>query len=471
MRPSILWLVFVCFALLPQRLFASAPDDATLAAIARSGLATGVAPGLALAVVSHGQIVYESGYGFADLASRVPVDPRTRFAIGSLTKQFTAAAIELLAREGRISLDDPLAKYVPSLPNARQITLRMLLDQTSGLQNYPKPPATNWPARGPVSLDRILALLATERPDFKPGTRWEYSNANYTALAAVVQKVAGVPFATFLQSRIFFPLRMADSGFGYAAQKSGTIATGYIDGKADPQDLSLDVTSGAGAIVSTAHDLALWDIGLLHGRLLFTSYLDDVWREGVPTGDGDRYMAGWVIANVAGHRELWHNGLVIGIGGYCYNAIFPDDGLAIVILTNGAEAAGVPERMAQSIAAAYGIGTAPVSPAKPTPSSNDDSAIDALARAFWDQIASGTVDRSKLTPDFSAALTPSLVAQVAQGITLMGTLRSFTFVGTRTGLGDFTTYRYSLVFASGAVHEWDVAITSDRRIAGSRLVQ
>jgi D-alanyl-D-alanine carboxypeptidase len=446
-------------------------DAAFFTGVGNRALATGAAPGIAMAVVSRGQIVYEGGFGLADVASRTPVTPGTRFAIGSLTKQFTAAAVQLLADRGKLSLDDPLAKYVPSLPNAREITLRMLLDQTSGLQNYPTVDDTPWPMRGPVSTDRVIALLATQRPDFPPGARWEYSNANYAALAAVVQKVAGVPFAAFLRSRIFAPLAMNDSGFGYAAQRKGNIAIAYADGKAGPPGLSLDVTSGAGAAISTAHDLALWDLGLLGGMLLPQTYLDALWRRGVPTGDGsDRYTAGWVMTSVAGHRELWHNGLVLGIGGYCYNAVFPNEGLAIAILTNGQGASGVPESMARSVAAAFGIGAAPTPVPKVTAAPGDDPAIDALVRGYWNELATGTLDRKKLTAAFSAALTPALLSQVTQGIALMGTLRSFTFIGTQPGSG-FAIYRYFLEFASGTTHEWDVELTRDGKIAGSRLVQ
>lgn len=444
-------------------------DAAFFAGVGDRALAAGAAPGVALAVVSHGQIVYESGFGFADIASRLTVTAATRFAIGSLSKQLTAAAIQLLADRGKLALDDPLAKYVPSLPNAARITLRMLLDQTSGLHNYPKLSEHDWPISGAIATSRIVAILAADKPDFPPGSRWEYSNANYAALAAVVERVAGMSLADFLAANIFTPLQMRDSGFGYAAQAG--IAVGYVGKTPEIPPLSLDLFSGAGAAVSSAHDLALWDISLFGGTVLAKSYLDDVWSDGVATGqDGLRYARGWLLTQVAGHRELWHNGLAPQVGGYCYNAIFPDDGLAIVVLTNGFGADGLPERMSQEIAAAYGIGTAPAASATVTPAPNDNRAVDAQARALWDQLAAGTVDREKLTANFSALLTPALLAQVSETIQILGPLREFTFIGTRTAPG-ITVYRYSLLFAAGTTHEWDVAIAPNGKIAGSRLVQ
>jgi hypothetical protein len=123
----------------------------------------------------------------------------------------------------------------------------------------------------------------------------------------------------------------------------------------------------------------------------------------------------------------------------------------------------------REIAAAYGIGTPPPSAAAPTTAPGDNAAADAFARGFWNGLASGTIDRGKLTPEFSTALTPALLSQVQQGIVLLGDLRSFTFVGTSQGQG-VTIYRYSLLFAGGTVHEWDVAFTPDFKIAGSRLI-
>jgi D-alanyl-D-alanine carboxypeptidase len=446
-------------------------NAAFFADVGKRALDSGAAPGIAVAVVYQGRTVYEGGFGLADLATRAPVTAQTRFAIGSLTKQLTAAAVTMLADEGKLSFDERLAKFAPSLPNANQITLRMLLDQTSGLRNYPFLNEHAWPTQGEISTAQLLKILATDKPNFSPGTRWEYSNANYAGLAAVVEKGGGSPFGAFLDARIFAPLSMLDSGFGYAAQQNGSVAVGYRNGAPELPAISLDLYSGAGGVVSSAHDLALWDNALLRGALLGKSYLDRVWNESVPTGDGSRrYTMGWEIERDDGHRELWHNGLAPQVGGYCFNAIFPDDGLGVVVLTNGFGATGLPERIVRSIAAAYGIGAPPAPVAVATVAPSDDSAVDARVRTFWNQLASGDVDRRALTSDFAALLTPEYLAQVRAGIELLGELRSFTFVGTRQ-TENVTIYRYALDFTGGVEHEWDVAITSDGKIAGSRLVR
>ncbi len=460
----------ICFAAAQPAIAAPpSPDRAFFEGLGARALARGAAPGIALAVVHDGRIVYESGFGQADESAHRPANEHTQFAIGSLTKQITAAAVMLLVQAHRIALDDTLAKYVPNLPNAGRITLRMLLNQTSGLHNYPLLSEHPWPTKGPIALATIFALLATDKPDFPPGTKWEYSNANYAALAGVVQKAGGMPFGRFLRERIFAPLHMNDSGFGYEAQQAGTVAIGYADGKPEVPPLSLDLYSGAGAVVSSAHDMALWDIALMRATQLSETEIAQMWTAGKLTdGSPTEYAMGWIPTSIAGHREVWHNGLAPGAGGYCYNAIFPDAKLSIVVLTNGFGAMGLPERMVQEIAAAYGIGTAPSAAGTATPAPGDDPAIDAVARTFWNQLAAGAIDRSRLSPEFGAALTPAAVAQAQQGIATLGALQTFTFSGKRQANG-LTFYRYTLTFASGAQHDWIVAITADGKIAGSQL--
>ncbi len=446
-----------------SRVSAATPKAAFFAQVGEHALSTHAAPGIALAVVHNGRIVYEHGFGYANVEARTPVTSETRFSIGSLTKQLTAASIMVLAQQHKLSLDDPLAKYVPSLPNAGTITLRMLLNQTSGLHNYPGLTEHEWPLHGRIPLSRVIAILGTDKPDFAPGTKWEYSNANYAALAAVIEKVTGGSYAQFVRQRIFSPLHMQSSGIGLAAQQQGTVATGYIHDTPEAPPWSLDIYSGAGGAISSAHDLALWDIALMHGTLVPKPMIAQMWSKGT-LGD---YGMGWIPTTVAGHREVWHNGLAPGVGGYCFNAIFPDDGLAVVVLTNGYAAMGVPERMVQKIAAAYGIGTAkPI--VLPTEAPGDNTKIDTLARTFWDQLGTGTVDRATITPSFSKLLTPQFLAQIAQQITLMGPLRAFTFIGSRTfAMG--TAYRYELTLQSGVSKTWVIYITPDGKIAGSGL--
>lgn len=322
--------------------------------IGSDALAFGSSPGFALAVVSHGKLAYAKGFGVADIARKTPVTPQTRFAVGSITKQFTAASVLLLAQRRKLSLDDRLSKYCPAFLDAGQITLRMLLNQTTGVHNYPSLSEHDWPTEGPIPVQRVLDILATDTPDFAPGSRWEYSNANYAVLSGVIQKVSGTDEAAFLQRNVFDPLAMRSSGFGYAEASRVALATPY-HGHApfEPQQpISLDLFAGAGALFSTAPNMAKWDLALMRGTLLDATSMKALWSPGqLSDGSPTKYAMGFVPTTLNGHREVWHNGLAPGAGGYCYNAIFPDDGVAVIILSNGYAFQGTPELVVQRVLA------------------------------------------------------------------------------------------------------------------------
>ncbi len=400
-----------------------------------------------LAVVSGGKLAYAKGFGVADIANKIPVTPDTRFAVGSITKQFTAASVLLLAQRGKLSLDDRLSKYYPTFPNAGEITLRMLLNQTSGLHNYPELSEHDWPTEGPIPVQRVIDILATDKPDFTPGSQWEYSNANYTLLSGVVGKAAGSGEAAFLQKNIFGPLAMTSSGFGYAEARRVSLATPY-QGHAPfqrQQPISLDLAAGAGGSFSTASDVAKWDLALMQGTLLDAASMRALWSPGRLTdGQSTPYSMGFVPATLSGHRELWHNGLTPGAGGYCYNAIFPDDGLAVIVLSNGYNFNGTAELMVERVLAAYYPGAGAM--AQPTPVPGEDSAA---------------------TAQFARRLTPQFLAQVKAGLAEMGTPTDWIFVGSQSIAGA-TVYRY-WIRIDGVPHIWSVAITPAGKIAGSKL--
>ena len=176
-------------------------DSAALAVLAGTG-----APSASVAIVRGGEIAYEQAYGEGRIGT--PATPTMRYAIGSVSKQFTATAILLLAEEGKLSLDDKVARWFPKLTRANEVTIRQLLSMTSGYQDF-------WPQdyvftamQGPTTADAIMQRWASQALDFDPGTTWQYSNTNYTIAGAIVERVAGVPFMEFLKRRIFNRLDM-----------------------------------------------------------------------------------------------------------------------------------------------------------------------------------------------------------------------------------------------------------------------
>jgi CubicO group peptidase (beta-lactamase class C family) len=436
--------------------------NAELETIARDALATQAAPGIAYAVISHGKLVYAGGFGVADVATKKPVTTDTRFAIGSLSKQFTAAAILLLAQQHKLSLEDPLAKYLPQLPNAATITLRMLLNQTSGLHNYPSTKEHAWPLEGAIGPAALFAFLATDKPDFAPGTQWAYSNTNYAALADVVAKASGVSFAEFMSKQVFAPLQMGASGSGFVAQRE--LATAYAGvGKLDAERaISLDLSYGAGGVVSTLSDLVKWDLALMSGALLNAASMRELWTAGkLTSGAPVSYAMGFVPAQLLGHREVWHNGLTPGAGGYTYNAIFPDDQLAVIVLSNGSSFRGEPEKIVERTLRAY----FPAIPAKAPVV--DNPADNALARLLFSQLQSGTLDRSKLTDDFNKSLTAALIEQLRPQITPLGAPTALTLEDKKSS-SQGAELSYVAQFAAMKLHI-RMFIATDGKVAGYGL--
>ncbi|MGA9722529.1 MAG: serine hydrolase, partial [Candidatus Binatus sp.] len=247
----------------------SAPSPEVFNQIGERAASRSRTPGFAFLVLYQGRVLFSRGYGLADIERKRPVTPNTRFAIGGVSKQFAAASILLLHQRGKLSLDDKLSTWLPQLPNASKITLAMLLYDTSGLHNYPLTSEHQWPLQGPIAADKIFDILATDKPDFEPGSQSAYSNTGYAALAEVVSRISGKSYSEFLETNIFAPLQMSDSGNGYEAQKAG-IAVPYrgVGSFSREDGVSLDLYYGAGSIVSTVVDLAKWDRALLSGSIL-----------------------------------------------------------------------------------------------------------------------------------------------------------------------------------------------------------
>src|ERR1051325_3616614 len=198
-------------------------DTVVTDALTRSGV-----PSASIAVVKDGQIVYVKAYGDAKLEPKTPASMEMRYSIGSISKQFTAAAILLLQEEGKLSLDDKVAKYVPDLTRANEVTIRQLLSHTSGYQDY-------WPQDyvmpmmlKPVTAAQIMDMWAKKPLDFDPGTRWQYSNTNYVIAGAVIEKASGKPLLQFLQEKVFSPLGMASVANIDQEKLTASDPTGYM---------------------------------------------------------------------------------------------------------------------------------------------------------------------------------------------------------------------------------------------------
>ncbi|MTI75261.1 MAG: beta-lactamase family protein [Stenotrophomonas sp.] len=294
----------------------------------------GRVPGAAVLVLKDGQPVFRRGYGLAVLEDGTPVSPATNFRLASVSKQFTAAAILLLAEDGALSIDDPLKKWLPELPAvADAMTLRQLLSHSSGLLDYEDlmDPADT---RQVHDIDVLHLLQKENRTYFAPGSSYRYSNSGYALLALVVGKASGSDFASFLRQRIFLPLGMtATFAHQDGVDEVPERAYGYsqIDGHWQRTDQSTtSAVLGDGGIYSSIDDLAKWDAALYDERLLCRASLQQAFSAATATPEPDvpHYGFGWRINGDA----LWHSGESIGFRNVIVR--YPKQKLTVVVLSN-----------------------------------------------------------------------------------------------------------------------------------------
>jgi CubicO group peptidase (beta-lactamase class C family) len=296
----------------------------------------GSVPGASVLVVRDGQAMVRKSYGFADLETETAATPETNYRLASVTKQFTAAAIMLLAERGTLSYDDLITRFLPTLPSwANGITLRHLLTHTSGLLDYEDLPADTTAQL----LDRdVLGLLERQETTyFPPGTRYRYSNTGYAFLALIVEAASGQPFASFLRHEIFQPLGMRETvahqqGISQVAHRAyGYSWSNGIFARTDQSRTS--AVLGDGGIYSSIDDLLRWVTAMEKRRLLRADTLELAFRPATSTEDpAVRYGFGWRISEHRGRRMLWHSGETIGFRNVLMH--FPEDGLSVIVLTN-----------------------------------------------------------------------------------------------------------------------------------------
>jgi len=316
---------------------ANTPDVAGLESTLAKRL-SGDGPGEVVLVACDGKILFSHGYGLADREKQIPVTPETRFRIGSVTKQFTAAAILHLAQEGRLSIDDPLAKYFPNYPGGDKITLRQLLTHTSGLHNYTAHPDFLARVTQPIAPADLVAWFQDDPPDFPPGQQFSYCNTGYVLLGLIVEKVSGMSLADDLQKQFFGPLGMHDTGVYQNATPPDRDAKGYsyLDKRLQPAiNWDMSWAGGAGALYSTVGDLWRWTEALQGGRVLAPEGLRDMVTEiTVPKKESlmFRYGMGLYHSDIGGLPTIGHNG---GLNGFLSEVTwFPDQKVTVVVLSN-----------------------------------------------------------------------------------------------------------------------------------------
>ncbi|NNM99646.1 MAG: beta-lactamase family protein [Candidatus Eremiobacteraeota bacterium] len=411
-----------------------------------AGTATGQSPSLAVAIAENGRLIYDRGFGKAK--------PNTRFRIASITKMFTAVSILQLVEQHRVALAASVATYLPSVPYARKITVRELLQHTSGLWNYVNAAFVDGAVRKPTTPAAILALAASHPLGFAPGTKYAYSNTGYVVLGLIVEHVTGQSLSTYEQQHIFAPAGMHDTTFGRAAPNA-TMAVGYMTPHGpratayDPSWLFAD-----GDIVSTAADVARFDIALLGGKLISPQTFALMQQNPVETHDASgSYGLGVQISSPLGYRFVGHHG---GVPGYATdNEMVPSHGLAIVVLSNSFDF--ITGRVNRVVLRT-------LLPVSPVAAIREDPAITARFRLTLLSLLEGEMDRSKFTPKVDAALTPDVLKQTVIALKPLGAVTSVKYRSMRK-MRHGNAYYYDVTFADGRTMTWEFALTARGKIA------
>jgi CubicO group peptidase (beta-lactamase class C family) len=339
MRPRFLALVFLAGPCLAQN------NDPRMDQIVQSYVDGKQFMGSVL-VARGNNVLISKGYGSANLEWDIPDSPSTKFRLGSVTKQFTAASILLLEERGKLKVEDPVKKYMPDAPAAwDKMTIFHVLTHTAGIPNFTNFPEYQSTEAIPTTPEKLVARFRDKPLDFEPGEKWNYSNSGYVLLGYLIEKISGESYEKFLQENIFTPLGMKDSGYDSNSAIIPRRASGYSSGANGPVNagfVHMSIPFSAGALYSTTGDLLRWEQGLFGGKVLSAASLQKM-----TTPFKNDYAFGIGVHAVNGHKVIDHNG---GIEGFnTVLAYYPEDKLTVVVLGN--LNSPTPDQLAQKLAA------------------------------------------------------------------------------------------------------------------------
>ena len=295
-------------------------------------------PGFSYLIAKNGKIIVQGSVGLADVENKVPNDPNTKFRAASITKQFTAVSILQLAEQGKLSLDDRLTKYFPDFSQGEKITIRHLLNHTSGIWDHQKDEEFPFPLDQAVAPDVHLGYIKKHDLFFEPGEKWAYSGNGYFMLGLIVEKVSNMPLAIYMQKNLFDPLGMKNSGLYDNQINYPHSAIGYImkDGKpVRAINVNMTTWNGAAALYTTVNDLFIWNEALHNGKLLNkTNYTEATTAHKFTNGFVPYvgYGYGLGIEDISGKPTIGHPGQIYGFHSDILR--LPEDQISYIFLSN-----------------------------------------------------------------------------------------------------------------------------------------
>jgi CubicO group peptidase (beta-lactamase class C family) len=400
---------------------AELPPDTVQAidSVVEKALADTRVPSASIVVVKNDEIVLAKAYGKARLPD-VEASPSMRYKIASNSKQLTAAAILLLAERHKLSIDDKVSRFLPSLTGADKVTIRNLLTHTSGYQDFYAEDYLLPEMRKDTTPQHILDVWGKKPLDFAPGTRWQYSNTNYVIAGRIVEQITHMPLMAFLHQEIFDKLGMK-SPVDIGGDWSTDDATGYTTyGLGPAREVAPEGRNwlwAAGELGMTASDLARWDISLMKGEILSPASTKTLTTQMTLTdGTATNYALGLAVKQLENaHRRWAHTGGASGF--HSMNALYPDDHAAITVLTNG--------EGHTSRTIVEGIETLLL-----TPATDPDAAVAlSRARALFTSLQAGKIDRAAMTPALNDYFSDAVLTDFAASLGPLGEVEDFSQSG------------------------------------------
>ncbi len=407
MMRILLFFLAAAFALAQDANLAARLDPKISSALAASG-----APSVSVAVIVDGRLAYAKAFGKADLAGNRAATTETRYAIGSVSKQFTAAAILLLQEEGKLTLDDKVAKFFPDLTRASEVSIRQLLSHTSGYEDYAPQDYIIPDWTKPTTSAAILNGWAKKPLNYDPGAKWQYSNTGYVIAAEIVEKASGVSLVDYVRAHILQPLGMSSAGDCSAlVPNDATAYTRFALGP--PRPVAREGSgwyNGAGELCMTPVDLAKWDIAFIEKRILSVrSYAEFTREVKLADGKGTRYALGLMVGESNGTPVVSHGGEVSGF--LADNEVFPVKRDAVIVCSNE-DGINLIGSIAKEIARAI------LEPA-------EDPAA-AQVRGILEGLQQGHIDRSLFTSNANAYFTDTALGDFGSSLSALGKLESVT---------------------------------------------
>jgi len=452
-------LAIVLIAALPIRAQAQPLDPALAQRIdadVRAALAHAGAPGAAIAIIRDGQLDYAQAYGERDAERHLPVRVDSHFEIGSITKQFTVAAVLQLRAAGKLDIDAKLATYLPKAPHASEVTLRQLLSHTSGLHDYFATPDVEAAAVKPARFDQVIARVSSLPLDFAPGSRWSYSNTGYVLLGRIIEIASGERYNHYVRAHFFRPLGMAQSFTVADEAHLPDMAVGYrhAGGRRERSPTISDSFGwSAGNIVSTLADLEKWNRALMAGTVVSPADYRLMTTSVMTTENGDvGYGLGLFVDSAQGQPRIGHTGGSFGFT--TANEYFPNQHLRLIAFTNDGDGPPEPGEILTNVLFDDLYPEIAADAARAAP--GEDKAATTAAAALFAQLQTGGADPAHFTERLGTKLRAGLARRLATQLAGYGAATAVIFKGQRTD-GDTHWTDYLMQFGPGNTLRFAVA--------------